>query len=432
MNQCLTWNFVCNHKGTGLCKATVVLLLFCLMLLNISLLTSSITCNAQTKETNQLLRTHSKPAPARKRVQTIVILPGPHKTGSTSTQTILSQWFSNKHPAFTNWSWPTLSPWLTASSSDRKFSPKDHAEFADGVMGFAHFGHWVSKEVLKTAKDNMQRDWEAGKSIVIASEIFDRLTLETPVTSAQKQWLVESKGNQTLHQILWKNLLEFLPSHPDVSRKIFAGILFRESRSDHLVSLWHQFGGNRSLSDFITKGPLFAEHIYFLNSLKVAQVMQGSEGVDKTYILNTAGLERANKNVVVSSLGLAIACQIMKVPCHQTSSGQWYLEGDPLPTASLESPAKANKRRDKGVRDLNQSTLDAINSVLQEYDCEFENHLSEGIGYLFFDKPIFSECKSREAGKQTICSSDLQPEMFPIVSKIQNIACQALSDCHNL
>lgn len=126
------------------------------------------------------------------RIQTILILPGPHKTGTTSVQVELSNWLRDQHPAFSNWSWPVPSEvvWKNHTGQSKtqatfKFDQaKGHALLANHLLGHVNskfLPHAPAQAVLEAYRITLQKDWEAGKSLVIAAEALDRIAEEVPL-----------------------------------------------------------------------------------------------------------------------------------------------------------------------------------------------------------------------------------------------------------
>jgi hypothetical protein len=392
--------------------------------------------------------------------QKIVILPGPHKTGTSSVQLHLLNNFRRHHPSFSNWSWPIPSQDIVAKYSSKTLSPevikkyvpysnepktiweivKAHAILATRLLGTWYYIQEIphtSSEVLSIYKETLQKEWEAGKNLLIASEEFCTIVLEEPEGEEQKLWWQQGaihSQNLTLQQVLWRKIYDILPSHPGIHREIIGAIFFREPRSDHLVSVWHEAGKGYDLSEFLyTK---LAHEYRSVNPLKMVQIMEASGQVDSIYILNTAGLERANNRTPTSSLDMVVACEIMEVPCKQTQLGRWYLEGDSPPPPNKPLAPKMNVKSDAKPKDLNSSTLALINEVLQAYDCQFQSYFleKENIHYLYFDQPILGECSSLADGhfknqKARQERKGLAPEFLPVVYQIQKIACMASLKC---
>ena len=430
-------------------------------------------------EVLQLVSAPEQEVKKNKRVQTILILPGPHKTGTTTVQARLSKHFRDGHVAFSNWSWPapTKAIWEKYASNytDQAelyketdwTTAKGHAALAFRLHGKQGYMPEINDQfLLDIYRETLQNDWEAGKNIVIASEELDTLAVEVPKGERQEEWLnnsiSEHKASKvpsfwskllsllqatsaplirdeppTIQEVLWDNIYNFLPSHPDIDRRIVVGIFHRESRSDHLVSLWNevtQDDNTTTLAEFIYTAEghkTLLKHNNVLNSFKLAQVMYESIQVDEIYMLNTAGLERANKDVVVSSLDLIVGCQMMKVPCHQTSRGQWYLQGDRKPSRRAEKPPKSNSRVDTSTRGLNETTIATMGTMMRNYDCQFQSYLpnadNEKMHYLHFDKPPFADCPNQpRKGK---CGSKVEPAFLPVAEQMRRLACEASIDC---
>jgi len=376
---------------------------------------------------------------AHKRVQVVAILPGPHKTGTSTFQSELSAKFRAHHPALANWSWPVPSPeiWNKHLKDNKSSYPfafaKGHALLASRLMGQVDIFPQIPLEpVLQAYRETLQQDWEAGKNLILAAEHLDALASEFLPSSTAGWELQQQHANnytQTGSQLLWKRIQDILPSHPTIQRKIIGGVFYRDSKTDHLISLCHQIdrNGDTRLSDCILSDHKFKNYHYWLNGLKLAQVLQ-ENNVDEVYILNTAGLERANNQSpgILSSLDLVVACEMMQVPCHRTALGQWHLQGDPITTTHRRvEPDRLNVQQSHGLEriDLNQTTLQSIDQILKEYDCQVaEKYLNQErttIRYLYFEAPFVREC-SRWMTQQ------LEPVFLPVVDRVQSIVFDAV------
>ena len=152
-------------------------------------------------------------------------------------------------------------------------------------------------------------------------------------------------------------------------------------------------------------------------------------------MLNTAGLARANRDFVVASLDVVIACTIMNLPCHQTPLGQFYLQGDPIPMPNQTKPPRENVRADANDRGLNETTIQTFQRILADYDCQFQRYLPQNdtgrIQYIHFDTPPFSDCSNKDTSAvrpQHRQASPMEPLFLPVVDHIRRLACEAATN----
>lgn len=142
--------------------------------------------------------------------QMIVILPGPHKTGTTSVQAALKNWV-DKPPVgtqFHKWAFPILSreDWqsVEAQSDGKMFFN------AKGLHPFFHSLRTTScsdttgannTALVRLYSKRMQQTWDEGYNLVLASETLDLLVDENV-----------ARHNADHADQYWKRALECLPN----------------------------------------------------------------------------------------------------------------------------------------------------------------------------------------------------------------------------
>jgi hypothetical protein len=186
----------------------------------------------------------------RRRVQKVAILPGPHKTGTTSVHNSLRKWISwtkqeEEMPSPLNdWAWPVPTPLeLRFIHAGKVPGSKGFALLGTRLFGSHRFGGQATTEdVLNLYRKKLQDAWKDGKHLVLAAEFLDVMASET----ATLQTLNATSGIELLHR-----LLDLLPSHPMVIREVLVVVHHREPRVEHLLSLWHQLGKSKTLSEYI-------------------------------------------------------------------------------------------------------------------------------------------------------------------------------------
>jgi hypothetical protein len=368
--------------------------------------------------------------PKRRHVQKVVILPGPHKTGTTTVQYNLYSWIlKQKFPGFDEWAWPVPSEdELKTLKLTLAPVPRNHKFFALLSTRLVGLKRWGNPEVPHSAvidlyRNAMQRAWDQGKSLLIASEFFYIFSLDEPERLRQL-------NNATSGADLLQAFLDILPlPNATVEREIVTAVHHRTPRVDHLVSLWHQtsvYGAQTltkgktdflkasSLSDFITNPYGLQESMSWLNSLGLVHVF-AKQNIP-VILMDTAGAQ--NKSIDLST---AVACYALGIPCRKHATGQLKF----LNTAKRRRKSQMlNRRNDTGDRDLDEATLEGIDRLLIEYDCQFQDYMQKQkhIQLLYADN-LFRDCPKE--------SPSLRRRSFAeTIQSIVDLVCQAKAgDC---
>lgn len=284
----------------------------------------------------------------------VVILPGPHKTGTTSVQSfLLSQ---TKKEKLGNWEWP--------ASSSKAFSDVAHSIFFDSEDKHGSL-------VKKRAK--IHAAWKRGHDVVFGAELLDY------AAAARPESLPEA----------FQRLMQLIPS--DVT-DMTAVVMYRTPRSSHLISAWKQQlamakrkggGGGHVWRRLLeapdgakkkkTKkqpAPSLAEWLctswwpgrmeFYVETILAAQI--NPMGVAHAFH------EYGNMSIVVgdmsgmSDLSNTIACEVLQVPC--TTEGKIV--------GFTKKTSKVLNQRDAPVSiGLSDEELQEVEEVLRRMDCYY-------------------------------------------------------------
>jgi hypothetical protein len=218
---------------------------------------------------------------------------------------------------------------------------------------------WNEEEVIRRSallqlyQRKIRQSWEQGKNVVIASEHLDRLVRPDFHVAESKPTTKEGHTITSLTpEALWKRFLALLPS----TSNLVVGLTHRTPRIEHLLSVWHHVG-HESLSEFITKrkppGLTFTQHS--LDSLGLADffVRQGY----MVRVLDSGALR--HEATSGADLPSAVACHVLEIPefCGPT----------------IYSTPVYNARREPAARNVNNQTLDAIEALLLQHDCQYQH-----------------------------------------------------------
>eukprot|EP01084_Bolivina_argentea_P125644 222588_1 len=269
--------------------------------------------------------------------QRIVLLAGPHKTGSTSVQTNIANW--SLSGILEDWSWPC--PQNDAYAYNKQIHAKCFARLLWALDN-------RSKKVMNPHETQLmysktfQRLWNNNKSIVFGAEYTDHVI-----------------ANEFEGELIIGNLMRFMPCYPCNIYQIEVVITYRTPRVTHLISLWHQISKQNNvthLSEFIQR--VLHTFFFIINPLGMAQRFAMKN--ISTRIIDTSGIARQNID-----LSLVIACHILKVSCENNTI-----------IGLINNPVRLNVFTKKYPqnnlhKDVSENKLQAIEKVLQQFDCKY-------------------------------------------------------------
>lgn len=282
--------------------------------------------------------------------QRIVVLVGPHKTGSSSVQLNLWNWTRPEHNFLSNWVWPfPYDKGIKVKNPSKEFYPL--VIWWNGKQAASEY----PKNMIKIFADHFLFHWSQGKNLVIACEGFDSfLTDPTRITK----------------------LLNIMPLNDDFGKISFV-VNYRSPRFSHLVSLFHetQTHVNQTLSHWICQVPIF--RFRPLNSLGLVQqlVDQGQ----KTVLVDMAGVSEQNYD-----MNNVVACDILKVPCYSKDKTIVGLEGM---TPAVDNVSSKNKNK-RGTVDLSVELQDAVERLLKLGDCDYLHLLKHDLVKVLHDSAL--------------------------------------------
>jgi hypothetical protein len=376
-----------NGNGNRIHPVTMLILLGVLALLSENKLHP---IDPHSNDNNSIASTVQFKASKRRRSnnQKIIILPGPHKTGSTSVQAALFQWTeqrmttttfnSTNHSSsidlFTDWAYPV------PTAQDFESIQSSYGTKLVGGKGFSRMVTRLfanpsqtpeeiiqSSSLLRLYRQKIQQAWDEGYNLVIASEHLDRLVVES-YAAVKNNHLVSPDQ-------LWERFSRLLPP----SANVIIGIQHRTPRIDHLTSLWHHLGKkDESLLDYVTKPtkPGLFSVASSLNSLGLADFFAQRGHVVR--ILDTGSLpslllKTATAAIppTVLDLPIAVACHVVQV----STNIRYCIDSLGGPHYKNNNTKYYNQRSDPGVRGIDSRTLQAIDRLLMDYDCQLYHDL---------------------------------------------------------
>ena len=295
----------------------------------------------------------------------IVLLPGPHKTSSTSVQFNMCKWIQkrkkknkNDHLNVTNdrnavvtgglqkyWTIPIPDQVfkLCKLKCTKIFAPLAHDLLVsnDPHQRFEKCG---GEDIIPLFRDEFHKQWNNGRSLVIASEHLDWIANED-----------RNAGNQLL-----ENLLHILPA--ESTSTITAVVVYRAPRLDHLISLWHQHGMLQKLSfyDFLMTVAPVQDWLRVLDSLLLAERFI-KRGIN-TVLIDLSGVQKHGYDI-----SLVIACDVLGADCDKEK----HFVGE-----KAEKPVIRNVKDHSNAKvNVTEAQLDAIDKLIESYDCNFHHIL---------------------------------------------------------
>jgi hypothetical protein len=343
--------------------------------------TTTITSSSSSSSSSSV---SSKSTLAPKRKQRIVIIGGPHKTGSTSMHENLVHWI-HTHDAFSNWKWPV---------------PKDHPN-DNLAWGFGHLawtfvpkkcetqtnhvsifpGDWnaLSCEMIQEIyQEEIDTQWRAGYDLVIGTEEFDFIS--------QNRATLMIDVDQVINTIIpWKH-----DPHA-MEGEVYWVVKYRSPRASHLLSGWHQCcADSMTFLEFLNKYPKLTFAAYFVDSLfYVERLLQNKDihvvlmGVSDLRVPDTE-----HNRVDASAI---VACNVLEVPCD---------EHDIFTMGKEEKPIVSNVKTGFGNmgKYFSDDMIPDIEHVFQRRDCAYAHLLSNDNLQLLYAHDLvktFSDCLAR-------------------------------------
>lgn len=345
----------------------------------------------------------------------VVILPGPHKTGSTSVQTCLVDWSWNglsmqirqrrDHPvrtplALPKWAWAVPDEIVLKRAKllhvhpTKAFASLMGIADLDPLLGLSpkgrnDTGYVVSsnklKETVKLYQTSMEQAWQNNFNILYGSEEMDRLV--SPVHS-NSSFLMD-----TILSILpWNSSKTTRKLNPDDVEVV---LVHRTPRVKHLISVWHQERiGKESFRSYLMRRVL--PHARYMDALGVAQ--QFLRRNFRTTILDLNGVTETYGNR--TNTCHVIACDILQTEkCTDDTHRLKSLASKP----HLDiSDRPQNERSNKGAMDVTARELDVIDNIMTEYDCGFRDSLvrfhNRSLLRFLYNDNIFSRCQDIKNG----------------------------------
>ena len=200
--------------------------------------------------------------------------------------------------------------------------------------------------IIDLYRDEIQKQWSNGCSLVIASEVLDHVANEDKKSSNQ----------------LMENLLHILPI--ENTSVITAVVVYSAPRLDHLISLWHQIGmqEGKSFYDYLMTSLVPVEDcLCVLDSLLLTERLI-NHGIN-TVLIDLSCVKKHGYDI-----SLVIACDVLDAEC---DAEKHFVGGE----KNAKPVVKNIKHHSNAKLNVTDSQLDAIDKLIESYDCNFQHIL---------------------------------------------------------
>mmetsp|Transcript_33138 Transcript_33138/g.80474 ORF Transcript_33138/g.80474 Transcript_33138/m.80474 type:complete len:435 (+) Transcript_33138:119-1423(+) len=308
-------------------------------------------------------------------VPSIVILPGPPKTATTTVQACMAEWTVEGRGLLPDWSWP-----LPSHDEMKKLSPDEKKKLRPkfDLRAGAGFRQVVNRDIGRSNNTlsplqelyrvSILESWAKGKKVVFGHEGFANVLLDF----SWSRFIVE-------------DILSMLPANEsdfydltgfhrylrpfDLQKDLEVVVNYRTPRVSHLRSMWHQ----KEAKDESFRGMSFREFLgVFRPEIRAGYFPIDSLGLAikflryglKTTIIDLSGMKKENR----SDLCHVIACKIMKAPC--TQSGRLAT----VPKTDLE--IRRNERPDPSSGlNMTSEEMAKVEKIMFLYECGLKEEL---------------------------------------------------------
>ena len=346
--------------------------------------------------------------------QRVVILPGPHKSASTSVQAYLVQ--LAKKGILKQHSWA----WLGHTSS------KGFSRIARHLFYEPEFEKNI--ENVDKFKQKAKEDWDEGNSLVIAAEFMDYVAA-----------LEDEDAKVAIGR-----LFDWLPFSGQQANQVEAVIMYRSPRVSHLVSAWKQqvqfhkssstlpwreslvkkaisrkkFGKSPTLAEWLCHGTYPEAMTYDIETILSAQL--SPFGVAHAY--NKHG--SANVTLIDlsgapdSDVPSSVVCDILGLPC----------KNGKLSVGGIESSQK-NHKSEKAELGMTEAHLAEAEELIRASDCYYYCLLGDNTNVLYGNDEVFQGGKmSREECCRSSEKKDEDANGKWMANQLIELGCRAIAE----
>jgi len=327
----------------------------------------------------------------------VILLAGPHKTGSTSLQTI-----ANTLSNIGTVPWSYSDPWST-KSHEQDFIKLHHEKHFAALL-FALRGELSHKlfvnppvdkeEVKQLFRDDLVQKWNSGQNnLILGSEEVDSIIAD------------QLDGAAILDE-----MLSILPE--GAKDRTTAVVMYRSPRIKHLISVYKEIEANApeynniSFMDFLFHSQSHV-HLEAVDSLALADFLV-NKGMNVT-IVDMEGLIKHNVDYYQLLL-----CDLMH-ECDDNMTPTFFNSLKPDRVSSIISRFTEKKNvRSNGIIDVPKSALDDIEKAIKHYDCRYKHLLGHKHVTIIHDNSLVEDLQK--------CIDDVKVGRMELSEDIKNIA----------
>ncbi len=307
----------------------------------------------------------------------IVLIAGPHKTGSTSIQNSMYRWMtngtddinsegdegenSNGDAILTSWSWPgpnTIFDLCSKETMKEYMHGKVFYPFGEALHG-CKFGRraiaefYACEELLDLYKEEFKKKWEDGYNLAIGTEAFD---------------LVGSFNNGI-------KIEDIIQQMPTTNLDDFTVVVkYRSPRVAHLISWYHECCmRDMSFPEFLVNEMTSFLHrgSRIIDSLHLAQVFLDF-GL-KVALIDLSGVHKEGYDV-----SNVIACDVLNVSCTDDKA----IIGDTV-LAEIKNVKSGGE-----YGSITDEDLGELEKIIRRRDCRFQNLMDHPKLNLLYKKDL--------------------------------------------
>ena len=343
--------------------------------------------------------------------QRIIILPGPHKSATTSVQTYLVHLAKEKVLSEYNWSWVG----------------------GEAITGFVAISRYLLYEPIEGKQDKLERvridtnkKWEDGYNLIVASEFMDYVAS-----------LSEKEARVSI-----KRLLDWLPNVIS-NKQIEAIIMYRSPRVSHLISAWKQQTQFRKASTtlpwrisldkkkrqrkkFDVEVPTLAEWLcygeyptamqYNIKTILSAQINPfGLAYAYSTY----GGMSTTMMDMTNSDVSSSVVCDVLGLPC----------DDGKLSVGQKTVPEQKNHKSEKSDLGMNDSHLALAEEIIRDTGCYYYCLLGDKVKVLHGVDEVFQD---GEMSWNTCCRRNKKKDIVAdgkwMANQLIQLGCDAINE----
>ena len=324
--------------------------------------------------------------------QRIILIAGPHKTGSSSIQYNMYHWMMKNDTTtdlennndqdeviqsyFKDWIWPEPKEIYNKYTGHTHMHHKIFYPFGEALLPYCRIGHrkelsqyYTCEELLDIYRKEFQKYWDLGYNLAIGTEAFDFVGftnnngIQIDHLLDQMPWNYENSSLLSSSSSLSSSMDTTKRQHNNIKESITVVVKYRSPRVKHLISWWHQCCMKQmNFYDFLLEET---------TNWKYRE--RGSRIIDSLYLVQQY-LDHGLKVALIDTSGViekgydlsnVIACDVLNIPCTQ----------DKVIQGETQLPTVKNQKSDGDLGGITENHLNQMEQVIRMRDCSFQHLL---------------------------------------------------------